>query len=82
MRPLKQLVEYRQFGVLDGHPVIYFHGTPGSAEEGQIFDHYGKANNLAIICYDRSTIDLQLEGVDYYQRIADEITGRVAGKPV
>ncbi|MDD5277320.1 MAG: alpha/beta hydrolase [Methylovulum sp.] len=82
MRSLKQIVEYHQFGVADGHPVIYFHGTPGSAEECQVFDHYGKENNLAIICYDRSTIDPQLEGVAYYQRIADEITDKVAGKPV
>ncbi len=82
MRPLKQLVEYRQFGALDGRPVIYFHGTPGSAEEGQVFDHYGKANNLSIICYDRSHIDPHLDGDAYYQRIADEITDRVAGKPV
>ena len=79
---LKPALEYRQFGAADGHLVIYFHGTPGSAEEGRVFDRYGKANNLSIICYDRSTIDLQLEGVDYYQRIADEITDRVAGKPV
>jgi len=82
MRSLKQVVEYHQFGAADGHPVIYFHGTPGSAEECQVFDHDGKANNLSIICYDRSTIDPQLEGVAYYQRIADEITDRLAGKPV
>lgn len=75
-------MEYRQFGAADGHPVIYFHGTPGAAEECQVFDRYGKENNLSIICYDRSTIDPHLEGVAYYQRMADEITDRVAGKPV
>jgi len=82
MHLLKQALPYRQFGATDGHPVIYFHGTPGSAEECQVFDRYGKENNLSIICYDRSTIDLQLEDVVYYQRMADEITDRIAGKPV
>ncbi|MDO9106168.1 MAG: alpha/beta hydrolase [Methylovulum sp.] len=82
MRSLKQIVEYHQFGAADGHPVINFHGTPGSAEECQVFDRYGKENNLSIICYDRSTLDPQLEGVAYYQHIADEITDKGAGKPV
>lgn len=82
MHTLKQALAYSQFGAADGHPVIYFHGTPGSAEECQVFDRYGKANNLTLICYDRSTIDPHLEGVAYYLRIADEITDNVAGKPV
>lgn len=76
------LLKYSQFGAADGHLVIYFHGTPGSAEEGQVFDHYGKVNNLSIICYDRSHIDPHLDGDAYYRRLVDEITDRVAGKSV
>jgi pimeloyl-ACP methyl ester carboxylesterase len=82
MPSLNQITKYRQFGAVDGHPVIYFHGTPGSAEEGQVFDRYGKANDLSIICYDRSQIDPHLDGTAYYRYIAEEIADRVAGKPV
>jgi len=75
-------VEFSQFGVADGQPVIYFHGTPGSPDECELFDFYGKQHNLTIICYDRSTIDPRLQGSAYYRRIADEIAKRVGANPV
>lgn len=82
MRPLKQPLTYRQFGADCGRPVFYFHGTPGSPDECQVFDRYGKAHNLTVICYDRSAIDPQLQGSAYYRRLADEIADRAAGKAV
>lgn len=75
-------IEFSQFGAADGRPVIYFHGTPGSLDECEIFDVYGKQHHLAIICYDRSTIDPRLQGDVYYQCIADEIAKKVGANPV
>lgn len=75
-------VAFSQLGAADGQPVIYFHGTPGSPDECEIFDLYGKQHHLTIICYDRSTIDPRLQGDAYYQCIADEIVNKVGAKPV
>ncbi|QPK64456.1 alpha/beta hydrolase [Methylomonas sp. LL1] len=75
-------IEFSQFGAGDGQPVIYFHGTPGSPDECEIFDVYGKQHQLTIICYDRSTIAPRLQGAAYYQCIAEEIAKKVGDKPV
>ncbi|MBD9363059.1 alpha/beta fold hydrolase [Methylomonas fluvii] len=75
-------IEFSQFGAADGRPVIYFHGTPGSPDECEIFDRYGKKHQQTIICYDRSTIAPGLQGHAYYQCIADEIAKKVGDKPV
>ncbi|WP_445368778.1 alpha/beta fold hydrolase [Methylomonas sp. BW4-1] len=75
-------IEVSQFGAADGRPVIYFHGTPGSLDECEIFDGYGKQHQLSIICYDRSTIDPRLQGEAYYQCIAEEIANKVGDNPV
>ncbi|QSB03357.1 alpha/beta hydrolase [Methylomonas sp. EFPC1] len=75
-------IEFSQFGAADGQPVIYFHGTPGSPDECEIFDVYGKQHHLTIICYDRSTIAPSLQGDAYYQGIADEIAKQVGDNPV
>jgi len=75
-------VKFSQFGAADGQPVIYFHGTPGSPDECEIFDAYAKQHQLAIICYDRSTIAPSLQGDAYYQCIAEEIANKVGDKPV
>lgn len=75
-------VKFSQFGAADSQPVIYFHGTPGSPDECEIFDFYGKQHQLTIICYDRSTIAPKLQGNAYYQCLADEITNKVGAKPV
>lgn len=78
----KRTLAYRQFGADDGRLVVYFHGTPGSPEECAVFDQYGKENNLTFISYERFSIDPALEDTLYYQHLADEITGKAAGKPV
>ncbi len=75
-------VKFSQFGAADGRPVIYFHGTPGSPDECEIFDLDAKQHQLTIICYDRSTIDSRLQGDAYYRCIADEIAKQVGDKPV
>ncbi|WP_445369152.1 alpha/beta fold hydrolase [Methylomonas sp. BW4-1] len=75
-------VKFSQFGAADGQPVIYFHGTPGSPDECEIFDAYAKQHQLAIICYDRSTIAPSLQGDAYYQCIAEEIANKVGDSPV
>ncbi|PPD31444.1 MAG: alpha/beta hydrolase [Methylomonas sp.] len=77
-----QSIKFSQFGAADGQPVIYFHGTPGSPVECEIFDLYGKQHHLTIICYDRSTIAPRLQGAAYYQCIAEEIAKKVGDKPV
>jgi len=78
----KPALTYRQFGADDGQRVVYFHGTPGAPEECAVFDQYGKDNNLTFISYDRFSIDSALEGTAYYQRLADEIADKAAGKAV
>ncbi|WP_415878209.1 alpha/beta fold hydrolase [Methylomonas sp. TEB] len=75
-------IAFSQFGAADGQPVIYFHGTPGSPDECEIFDLHGKQHRLTIICYDRSTRAPSLQGDAYYQYIADEIANKVDDKPV
>lgn len=75
-------IEFSQYGAADGQLVIYFHGTPGSPDECQMFDLHGKQHQLTIICYDRSTIAPGLQGDAYYQCIADEIAHKVGDKPV
>jgi len=75
-------IEFSQFGATDGRPVIYFHGTPGSPDESEIFDVYGKQHQLTVMCYDRSTIAPSLQGEAYYQCIADEIAEKVGANPV
>lgn len=77
-----QPLAYRQFGADDGQLMVYFHGTPGAPEECAVFDQYGKENRLTFICYDRFSIDHALEGAAYYQRLADEIADKAAGKAV
>lgn len=62
--------------------VIYFHGTPGAAEEGAIFDLYGKENGLTFICFSRFSIDSLMQGEAYYQLLAKEILKRAKGKKV
>ncbi|MBD9362546.1 alpha/beta fold hydrolase [Methylomonas fluvii] len=75
-------IEFSQFGAADGQQVIYFHGTPGSPDECEIFDLYGKQHQLSILCYDRSTIAPSLQGDAYYQCLADEIAKKVGDNPV
>ncbi|OHX37038.1 alpha/beta hydrolase [Methylomonas sp. LWB] len=75
-------IAFSQFGAADGQPVIYFHGTPGSPDECEIFDLHGKQHQLTIICYDRSTIAPRLQGDAYYQCIAEEIANKVGANPV
>ncbi|MGZ8236996.1 MAG: alpha/beta fold hydrolase, partial [Methylobacter sp.] len=78
----KPALTYRQFGADGGRPVVYFHGTPGAPEECAVFDQYGKEHNLTFISYERFSIDPALESVAYYQRLADEIIDKAAGKSV
>lgn len=75
-------IKFSQYGAADGQPVIYFHGTPGSPDECEIFDFYGKQHHLTIICYDRSTMAPRLQGAAYYQCLADEIAKKVGANPV
>lgn len=82
MSSVKPALVYRQFGADDGQRVIYFHGTPGAPEECAVFDQYGKQNNLTFISYERFSIDPELEGAAYYQRLVDEIADKAAGKTV
>ncbi|OAI15344.1 MULTISPECIES: alpha/beta fold hydrolase [Methylomonas] len=76
------VIAFSQFGAADGQPVIYFHGTPGSPDEFEIFDLHGKQHHLTIICYDRSSIAPGLQGDAYYQCLADEIAKKAGDKSV
>ena len=75
-------IEFSQYGAADGQSVIYFHGTPGSPDEVEMFDFHGKQHHLTFMCYDRSTIAPGLQGDAYYQCIAEEIARKVGDKPV
>ncbi len=79
---IRNTLDYRQFGTIDGQLVVYFHGTPGAPEECAVFDQYGKENNLTFISYDRFAIDPTLEDTAYYQQLADEIADKAAGRAV
>ena len=78
----RETLDFAEYGNKDGQPVIYFHGVPGAIEECALFDAYGKAHNLSIVCFDRFAIDNRLNHDDYYQVLADQITNKIGSKPV
>ena len=49
-----------EYGDKNGFPVFYFHGFPGSRQDGKIFEFDKTASNLKIrlICLDRPGIGL------------------------
>lgn len=66
-------MELIQYGNPNGRTVIYFHGAPGGAEEGIIFDEYAKKHDLNIICPVRFSIDKNIIGKDYFRYLAHVI---------
>jgi len=46
-------VGWARFGALDGAPVVYCHGWPGSRREGRLFDYAAKAAGLDVIVIER-----------------------------
>jgi len=75
-------MEFVQYGNREGPLVVYFHGAPGAVEECAVFAEHAEAHNLNILCFDRFSIDLSLEGDSYYQEIADAIQAQASGKGV
>lgn len=49
-------ISWLKIGKVDGFPVFYFHGTPGSAWEAIVFDAAAQAQNVQLICPDRPGI--------------------------
>ncbi len=47
-----------EFGVKDGIPIFYFHGTPGSALEGALFGEAAERHHARIIAVDRPGVGL------------------------
>ncbi|WP_020409171.1 alpha/beta fold hydrolase [Hahella ganghwensis] len=52
----KRLISYREWGDLNGYPVFYAHGTPGSSYEGAMFHDNAKEHHLRWIVMDRPGI--------------------------
>lgn len=75
-------MKIRQYGSVNGHKVIYFHGAPGAPEELAIFDQFAKEQDLTIICFDRFSIASTINGEAYYQNIADEVLKLADGEEV
>jgi len=76
------VLDYVQYGDLDGRTVIYFHGAPEAPEEASIFDEHAKKHNLNIICYDRFSLNPSLKNENYYQYLANAITDQANGGQV
>ncbi|MGG2397260.1 alpha/beta fold hydrolase [Pseudomonas sp. SH1-B] len=74
-------MEFTQYGCSAGHPVIYFHGVPGSPLESAIFDAPARMQGLRILSFDRFAIAPSLGGADYYQHIAHLIDKTLQGAP-
>lgn len=75
-------MKFLEYGNPEGKTVIYFHGAPGSPEEGSVFDEHAKKHNLNIICYDRFSIDTSLHDKAYYQHLANVIIDKANGEQV
>lgn len=48
-----RLLSFARYGAPEGHPVLYFHGWPGSHPEARIFDASARDRNLTILAVDR-----------------------------
>jgi len=79
---LENELKFLEYGNPEGKTVIYFHGAPGSPEEGSIFDEHAKKHNLNIICYDRFSIDSSLQDKAYYEYLANVIIDKANGGQV
>jgi pimeloyl-ACP methyl ester carboxylesterase len=55
---------YAEWGGLGGHPVLYFHGWPGSRLEGRLADEAARAEGVRLIALDRPGMGLS----DYQPR--------------
>ncbi|MFZ1388621.1 MAG: alpha/beta hydrolase [Thiolinea sp.] len=75
-------LSFRQFGAENRRLIIYFHGAPGSPQECEVFDLYGKQQGLTLLCFDRFTLDPALDEQAYYQALAAAILQKSDSKPV
>lgn len=73
MPVMENKLKFVEYGNPEGKMVVYFHGAPGSPDECSMFERYAKENGLNILCYDRFTTELSLQGKAYYQNLADII---------
>jgi len=79
---MENKLNFVEYGSSEGKTVAYFHGAPGSPGECSMFEKYAKEYGLHIICYDRFTTDLSLNGKAYYRNLADIIKDKVNGEQV
>ncbi|KTG09571.1 alpha/beta hydrolase [Haloprofundus marisrubri] len=49
----QRVVSYAEYGVSDGRPVVFLHGTPGSHLLGALFDDAARRNGVRLIAPDR-----------------------------
>jgi pimeloyl-ACP methyl ester carboxylesterase len=75
-------LKWRQFGADQGRLAVYFHGAPGSPDEGSLFDHEAKKYDIKMICFDRFAVAPSVTGEAYYARLAAEISKVATGKPI
>lgn len=53
-----RLLGYAEWGDASGHPLLYFHGFPGSRVEGRVGDQAAKATGVRVIALDRPGMGL------------------------
>ena len=75
-------MEFIEYGNPNGKPVVYFHGVPGHPEEAAIFNDCAKQHNLRIICPNRFSIPLNLNGNEYHRFLATAIDSRELPDPI
>jgi pimeloyl-ACP methyl ester carboxylesterase len=75
-------LKFDEYGDPAGKTVVYFHGAPGSSVECSIFEKHAKEYGLNIICYDRFSTDLSLQGKAYYQFLAKIIKDKCNGDQI
>jgi pimeloyl-ACP methyl ester carboxylesterase len=78
---MQQQRHLRWYGAEDGHPIVYFHGAPGSAIECARFHSQALAQGVRLVGLERSAIDVKLSGEAYFERHAYEITELLGDRP-
>lgn len=70
------------FGDHDGRTIVYFHGVPGAIAEAEVLHEHAKRNGFRVICQERFSIDASIDGLNYFQTLADEVARLAQGNQV
>jgi pimeloyl-ACP methyl ester carboxylesterase len=75
-------LKHSLFGDPDGRTIVYFHGTPGAIAEAEVIHEHAKRNGLRVICQDRFSLDASIDGLSYFQTLADDVARLAKGNQV